>query len=487
MCFSPPSNIIYPANLIRDVYLSPALHHVIIHGPPGCSYSHMSVSAGAFAALPHHTGSPRRHHAMTDELKSSIIGAVYLVSTTQHSSLALSCDSTDSYTLDSHAYAALATQAAYATSLLTSTITSTPQQTKIAHPAAPTTAAANGNQESRSISAPLAQWRPLDPEQQEIIAKQLCAWAGLQGPKKQAEARQALEQRKLHLVREASKERAAELVAANDDPATATDESFAQPHASPEVFGAADPRQVTEASAFFPPDFASHYRAQLQNLAQGYYQQLHLDGLTKDFHADVESDESAMQRHVDIDVFQVPDASRNGSFSQVQAVDAVTLSSADQKRQPRLRNEFEAAVAVRTRSLGVPADSVAALLSNAIPPKSPEAVEGGQDPIQLLTAASTVSGANPNSETVLEKLLRFAHVLYQTGNETAKQADASVIVQLHPTLLPLLHALHKLHPTHLPTLLLLSCAYYSAGDLPASLYWNDRILTIDPRYVEAMR
>ncbi len=46
-------------------------------------------------------------------------------------------------------------------------------------------------------------WRPLTATEQEAIANQLRAWAGLKGPNAQAEARQALEERQTHLISQA--------------------------------------------------------------------------------------------------------------------------------------------------------------------------------------------------------------------------------------------------------------------------------------------
>ncbi|WAQ83315.1 hypothetical protein PtA15_3A684 [Puccinia triticina] len=77
------------------------------------------------------------------------------------------------------------------------------------------------------------------------------------------------------------------------------------------------------------------------------------------------------------------------------------------------------------------------------------------------------------TERARDYLLSYAHAVY------SKKAD-------DPCLLPLLHTLIKLHPKHLPTLLLLSCVYYSQGDYVSSLFHNDQILMLDPEYVEAM-
>ncbi len=76
-------------------------------------------------------------------------------------------------------YSTLATAAAYATAALTS-IASTPGGT------------------SHSTT-----WRPLSASEQEAIAGELRAWAGLDGPHAQAQARKALEQRQIHLIQRA--------------------------------------------------------------------------------------------------------------------------------------------------------------------------------------------------------------------------------------------------------------------------------------------
>ncbi|KAK4058157.1 hypothetical protein OIO90_000896 [Microbotryomycetes sp. JL221] len=70
-------------------------------------------------------------------------------------------------------------------------------------------------------------------------------------------------------------------------------------------------------------------------------------------------------------------------------------------------------------------------------------------------------------------LLSYAHTVY-TRNPRSQE------------LLPLLHTLEQVHPDHLPTLLLMSCVYYTRGELESSLYYNKKLLARDPHYVEAM-
>ncbi|KAJ1823616.1 hypothetical protein LPJ60_001404 [Coemansia sp. RSA 2675] len=76
-------------------------------------------------------------------------------------------------------------------------------------------------------------------------------------------------------------------------------------------------------------------------------------------------------------------------------------------------------------------------------------------------------------ESVRDLILQNAHLLY------ASNARSPVLVEM-------LSTLHQLHPRHLPTLLLLACAYFSSGQADKSLEHNELILKIDPNYVEAM-
>ncbi|MCO5563109.1 hypothetical protein L7F22_016745 [Adiantum nelumboides] len=125
--------------------------------------------------------------------------------------------------------------------------------------------------------------------------------------------------------------------------------------------------------------------------------------------------------------------------------------------------------------------------------------EGGPatvDPMQLISNASNAAGLDVSSPQLRDQLLHYAHNLYSNGSPTTtlEQSEedkklgrpAKTATKMHPTLLPLLHTLHNLHSQHLPTLLLLSCAYYSCGDLAASLWYNKLILRIDHNYVESM-
>ncbi|KAN0063226.1 hypothetical protein ACQY0O_004390 [Thecaphora frezii] len=314
-------------------------------------------------------------------------------------------------------YAALASAAAYATAALTSTTS-------------------NANKSAELGSG--ASWRPLTASEQEMIAAQLRAWAGLEGPEKQARARQALEARQVYIISEARQ-------------------------APPPISGGADkegPDQPSNASKFFPPDFASHYRTQLQALAEGYYARLHNEGLRQGQWAE-----------------ETPD----------QSVESARPASTDAHREPDTvyidRHADHGALSMEGI---VPQAALPGTVQSDRPPVSkPALVPGAQDPIKLLTAASNAAGTDVTAPEVRDQLLQYAHTLYSTGNRNAP-ANAKGTEKLHPSLLPLLHTLHELHPKHLPTLLLLSCAYYAAENFAGSLWYNNLILRIDPNYVESM-
>ncbi|KAJ1938135.1 hypothetical protein GGF37_004929, partial [Kickxella alabastrina] len=76
-------------------------------------------------------------------------------------------------------------------------------------------------------------------------------------------------------------------------------------------------------------------------------------------------------------------------------------------------------------------------------------------------------------ENVRDHILQTAHQLYSSNAR-------------NPVLIDMLQRLHQLHPRHLPTLLLLACAYFSSGQAGKSLEYNEAILEIDGNYVEAM-
>ncbi|GJN91794.1 hypothetical protein Rhopal_004817-T1 [Rhodotorula paludigena] len=106
---------------------------------------------------------------------------------------------------------------------------------------------------------------------------------------------------------------------------------------------------------------------------------------------------------------------------------------------------------------------------------------GHSQPVQppsILSALTGGGGGTPDLAALAtpekrDYLLAYAHQLYSSDPQSHE-------------LLPLLHTLESMHGDHLPTLLLISCVYYTRGELESSLYYNKRLLTFDPSYVEAM-
>lgn len=99
-------------------------------------------------------------------------------------------------------------------------------------------------------------------------------------------------------------------------------------------------------------------------------------------------------------------------------------------------------------------------------PPAPLATSGLESEVDQLLGAGA-AGCTPEKR---DYFLAYAHTLYSS--------DPS-----NEYLLPVLHTIETAHPAHLPTLLLMSCVYYSRGNLTSSLYYNDKLLQYDPQYV----
>ena len=412
----------------------------------------------------------------------------------------------------SEEFAALASAAAFTTAALTQRAKSSDQngEQQQEQAALPTSTMTNaGDASDASDDAQHNKWAPLEPHQQEQIAAQLRAWAGLEGPERQEEARKALEERKVQLLEAHNGTVDAH---AGGKPGDDKHSKKSTLHSIENV----------PASAFFPPDFASHFQAQLQALAEGYYERVHKEDLVKSHFATSEAANGATAATTSIGVSHDPERilqnesgvrsaaaasssrkrpapSRSGSRTPVQTDAAYSQQEAPQqmqqpqqhhRQQHQEQNEHvlrNAVVKQDDGRYGMPGPAYGT--SNQVAQLPPE-----QDPMHLIAAASGAAGVDVRSPQIRDQLLQFAHNLYSTGSTTvpapsdneAKPGATATVTQLHPTLLPLLHTLHGLHPEHLPTLLLLSCAYYTAGDLPGSLWYNNLILRLDPQYVEAM-
>lgn len=297
--------------------------------------------------------------------------------------------------------------------------------------------------------------RALSAVEQDEIASTLRAWAGLEGSERQEQARLQLQERQSQVLAE-------------------TKPSLLQ-------------QSSVHGTQFFPPDFASHYHSQLMALAAGYYNKLHSDGLAQSQWAP--SGNAPCDRELEA-------SSRDPSSGKLLAdAAAVVMEHKQQLNNDFFRNagEMERRQSFSTfqgssqtqQNSDSQASAAAAGAANLI------------DPTRLVSQASSTSGLAAASPQIRDQLLQYAHQLYSTVSKTVSVEQSSLEVQqgskatqtktqLHPQLLPLLHTLHDLHSQHLPTLLLLSCAYYSTNDMAASLWYNKLILTIDPNYVESM-
>lgn len=251
-------------------------------------------------------------------------------------------------------------------------------------------------------------------------------------------------------------------------------------------------------------------------MAAGYYQKLHFDGLTESQWAPSVNDQvdelTPIQKQQDLlhdrqqnkaagypqssgslttanlvidmgtstDEFQ--NLQRNAMQSKNQAQQAITVAQQIRNDDSNLRskNKDQDSIEKQQQDIRCQAEST--------PSDKDEAVQV-IDPMKLIANASNAAGLDVSSPQVRDHLLQYAHTLYSNGITTVTDEDkkeGKATTKMHPTLLPLLHTLHNLHSQHLPTLLLLSCAYYSSGDLAASLWYNKLILRIDSNYVESM-
>ncbi|UZJ53542.1 hypothetical protein CBS101457_002862 [Exobasidium rhododendri] len=340
--------------------------------------------------------------------------------------------------------------------------------------------------------------RALTLKEQEEIASILRAWAGLEGVEKQQEARERLQQRQAELNEDANEMQ----------------------------------------TQFFPPDFARHYSSQLTALAAGYYQNIHSDGLAE-VQSDAISNTASNERQKEQQqqqalgeafrqelrgsgamttnsiaalaaensaAFQEQQNSATGSSSTAEAAVAAAAAQAE-KTEPdsaSRKDKVENGSLAEQKELQQQYQQRQSEQQQA--QRSQDAPNGetaSRDLNELINKASLdAAGVGISSAPVRDHLLQYAHSLYSTGrtvkpvpqseekgraaNATATNTTAKNATELHPTLLPLLHTIYNRHQDHLPTLLLLSCAYYSSGDLPASLWYNNLILRIDPNYVESM-
>jgi hypothetical protein len=105
-----------------------------------------------------------------------------------------------------------------------------------------------------------------------------------------------------------------------------------------------------------------------------------------------------------------------------------------------------------------------------------------------------LQGAFLGTSIARDALLAYAHRLYNNATNVTSFELTTILQQSDPNegappqlyyrqLFPLLESIRSQHPQHLPTLLLSSCVYFSAGDYDACLRVCLEILDIDPNYV----
>lgn len=249
--------------------------------------------------------------------------------------------------------------------------------------------------------------------------------------------------------------------------------------------------------------YAATYQDQLAQIASGYYTQLHKDAMRK-----LQASEATQAPSTATPAPAAPPGEKATAMN-VQAA-AVAALTANVMAATELANR----AGEKLHSVGVP---VSGSLTSALPPPGPAAIEATkhslgmqlqqQQPQPQRSAGGTGSPANgyapqfaqqqpgaSASSAQLQKQEQVNRLLMsaEASGQCTEEARNYLLAYAHNVystnphdegLLPLLHTLAKLHPGHLPTLLLLSCVYYSAGQYELSVHYNEEILKIDPSYV----
>ncbi|KAK4700382.1 hypothetical protein P7C70_g5865, partial [Phenoliferia sp. Uapishka_3] len=266
--------------------------------------------------------------------------------------------------------------------------------------------------------------------------------------------------------------------------------------------------------------YAEPFKVQLAALASGYFAQLHREALNRLLTAE----ECATTSAPNSDLFS---SMTNGTFPVSQAPSAafnMEISGTSQGQAMLVRASASAALAANVMAAKEMAISAGSTLnrmgvdvSRLVPEQStgglasldvaPEALARDREAVapnssaissQQATSPSFLSNAVAVPSQIPRPTSVEAEVNRMLGEGpdgcTAEKRDhflayAHTLYASDPSnqyLLPVLHTIHKAHPQHLPTLLLMSCVYYSLGDLPASLYYNKQLLEYDDQYCEAM-
>lgn len=109
-----------------------------------------------------------------------------------------------------------------------------------------------------------------------------------------------------------------------------------------------------------------------------------------------------------------------------------------------------------------------------------------------------LQGAFLGTPIARDALLAYAHRLYNNPTNPHPAGMTAITHQpepeagstphiYHRQLLSLLDSIRSQHPHHLPTLLLLSCVYFSIGDYDACLNVCSEMLRVDPNYVRIIK
>jgi hypothetical protein len=110
---------------------------------------------------------------------------------------------------------------------------------------------------------------------------------------------------------------------------------------------------------------------------------------------------------------------------------------------------------------------------NSLKSASPVLASSVTTPLSIATLISTTKASQTCTPEKRDYLLAYAHTLY------ARDPSSHDLIAL-------LHMLENIHPQHLPTLLLMSCVYYTKGELERSYVYNEKLLKLDPTYVSPM-
>lgn len=248
--------------------------------------------------------------------------------------------------------------------------------------------------------------------------------------------------------------------------------------------------------------YAAQYRKELDALASGYFAQLHREALNRLMSAAETPSHtppiSATPSSTGIFPSSQPPSStfslQIAGTAQGRAMHVQAAAAAAVAANVMAANEIASLAGERIASMGfdvlpfLPERSSGGLASLDVTPDA-LAVPAPR-PTQQKTSSKDGAGVQPSEEVSAliakanatrtctpEKrdfLLAYAHQVYARDPRSNE-------------LLGLLHTLETIHPEHLPTLLLMSCVYYTRGELDSSYFYNSRLLSYDPNYVRRLR